>query len=111
MDVHPLHSSYKYQIVQMAEVLDPNFDIPFDMHSRKLTPTPAGVDRQDSDTLHDKTTVLVIDTRASKDLQLLARAWCAEKGFHAIIGRTGRSCISCCVREARALGMNIVIRV
>jgi hypothetical protein len=111
MDVHPLHTSYKYQIVQVAEVLDPNFDIPFDMHSRKLTPTSAGVDGQDSDTSHDKTTVLVIDTRASKDLQLLARAWCAEKGFHAIIGRTGRSCISCCVREARALGMNIVIRV
>jgi hypothetical protein len=115
MDVHPLHTNYKYQIVQMAEALDPDFDIPFDLHRRKPsngTLSPTGVDdNQDNDTLHDKTTVLVLDTRSSKDLQLLARAWCAEKGFHAIIGRTGRTCISCCVREARALGINVVIRV
>jgi hypothetical protein len=115
MDVHPLHMTYKYQIVQMAEALDPDFEIPFDLHRRKpsaSTLSQTGVDdNQDNDTLHDKMTVLVLDTRSSKDLQLLARAWCAEKGFHAIIGRTGRTCISCCVREARALGINIVIRV
>jgi hypothetical protein len=115
LQAHPLHISYKYKIVPVAEVLDPDFDIPFDMHSHKLrsrTPTPTGFrNHKQEDTLHDKTTVLVLDARTSTDMQLLARAWCAEKGFHAIVGRTGRTCLSCCIREARALGINIVIRV
>jgi hypothetical protein len=115
LQAHPLHISYKYKIVPVVEVLDPNFDVPFDMHSHKLrsrTPTPTSFrNHKQEDTLRDKTTVLVLDARTSTDMQLLARAWCAEKGFHAIIGRTGRTCLSCCIREARALGINIVIRV
>jgi hypothetical protein len=115
MEVHPLHISYKYKIVSVVEVLNPDFDIPFDMHSHKPTTrssTPTKKDDQrDKDTMHDKMTILVLDARASSDLQLLARAWCAEKGFHAIIGRAGRTCIACCVREARALGIHVVIRV
>jgi hypothetical protein len=114
MQVHPLHMSYKYKIVPVVDVLDPDFDIPFDIHSHKpitRTPTPTGSNEHErNDALHDKTTVLVLDTRGSTDLQLLARAWCAEKGFHAILGRAGRTCLSCCIREARALGINIVIR-
>jgi hypothetical protein len=115
MQVHPLHISYKYKIVPVVDVLEPDFDVPFDIHSHKpttRTPTPTtdSNHNEGDDTLHDKTTILVLDTRGSTDLQLLARAWCAEKGFHAILGRAERTCLSCCIREARALGINIVIR-
>jgi hypothetical protein len=115
MHVHPLHISYKYRIVPVVEVLNPDFNIPFDVHAHKLTtrsPSPAGSSKnQEEEIVNDKTTVLVLDTRASADLQLLARAWCAEKGFNAIIGRTSRTCLACCIREARGLGINVVIRV
>jgi hypothetical protein len=112
MEVHPLHASYKYKTVPVAEVLDPDFNVPFDMHSRTRSPTPTGLDSQHkSDATHDKTTILVLDARGSTDLQLLARAWCSERGYHAIVGRVGRTCLACCIREARALGVNIVIRV
>jgi hypothetical protein len=44
------------------------------------------------------------------DLEMLARAWCAEKGYNALISRRGRNCIACSTREARALGWKIVLR-
>lgn len=45
----------------------------------------------------------------SKDI--LVRAWCAEKGQNALISRVGRTCLSCSIREARALEIGIVVRV
>ncbi|ETI23293.1 hypothetical protein G647_05093 [Cladophialophora carrionii CBS 160.54] len=42
---------------------------------------------------------------------ILVRAWCAEKGRNAIIARSGRTCLSCAIREARALEVAIVVRV
>jgi hypothetical protein len=44
------------------------------------------------------------------DLEMLARAWCTEKGYNALISRRGRNCIACSIREARALGWKIVLR-
>ncbi|KAI1156308.1 hypothetical protein F4825DRAFT_322750 [Nemania diffusa] len=45
------------------------------------------------------------------DLAVLVRAFCAEKGWHAIISRRRRSCLACAIREAGALGWRVVIRV
>ncbi|OCK84755.1 hypothetical protein K432DRAFT_432055 [Lepidopterella palustris CBS 459.81] len=87
LPAHPLHVSYKYKIVGVAEVLGVAFEIP------------------------EAETVLVLDARGERDLELLARAWCAERGLHAIIGRAGRTCLGCCVREARGLGVKVVVRV
>lgn len=42
---------------------------------------------------------------------ILVRAWCAENGRNAIIARVGRTCLSCAIREARALEIGIIIRV
>jgi hypothetical protein len=42
---------------------------------------------------------------------ILVRAWCAEKGRNAIIARSGRTCLSCAIREARALEVSIIVRV
>ncbi|KFZ23312.1 hypothetical protein V502_02206 [Pseudogymnoascus sp. VKM F-4520 (FW-2644)] len=48
--------------------------------------------------------------RFGSDLEMLARAWCAEKGYNALVSRKGRNCIACSIREARALSWKIVLR-
>ncbi|KAI1813169.1 hypothetical protein GGS20DRAFT_497319 [Poronia punctata] len=45
------------------------------------------------------------------DLEMLVRAFCAGKGWNAIISRNKRSCLACAIREAGALGWRVVIRV
>lgn len=114
MSAHPLHVAYDYKIVPATDVLDPTFALPFTMHvygSPVPSPRHSPMEEKDETAAKDDSkTVLVLDTRASKDLELLARAWCAEKGLHAIVGRVGRTCLGCCVREARGLGLNVIIR-
>ncbi|KAF2130993.1 hypothetical protein P153DRAFT_208382 [Dothidotthia symphoricarpi CBS 119687] len=96
MNAHPLHTAYKYELMPAIDVLDSEFVPPFPMTGSNSS---------------DKKAVLVLDARDSTDMQLLARAWCAEKGLHALIGRVERTCLACCIREARGLGVNVVIRV
>ncbi|KAI2639398.1 hypothetical protein GGS21DRAFT_428453 [Xylaria nigripes] len=45
------------------------------------------------------------------DLEILVRAFCANKGWNAIISRRQRACLACAIREAGALGWRVVIRV
>ncbi|KAI1755769.1 hypothetical protein F4782DRAFT_538234 [Xylaria castorea] len=45
------------------------------------------------------------------DLEILVRAFCAEKGWNAIISRRRRACLACAIREAGALGWRVIIRV
>lgn len=45
------------------------------------------------------------------DMEMLIRALCAQKGWNAIISRRRRGCLACAIREAGALGWNVVIRV
>ncbi|KAK4124993.1 hypothetical protein N657DRAFT_679785 [Parathielavia appendiculata] len=45
------------------------------------------------------------------DMEILVRAFCAEKGWNAIISRRRRGCLACAIREAGALGWKVVIRV
>ncbi|KAI0447240.1 hypothetical protein F4803DRAFT_362426 [Xylaria telfairii] len=45
------------------------------------------------------------------DLEVLVRAFCAERGWNAIISRRRRACLACAIREAGALGWRVVIRV
>ncbi|KAG9185284.1 hypothetical protein G6011_07828 [Alternaria panax] len=116
MNAHPLHQSYTYKVVPVTEILDPDFLLPFELHTSKSTERLLDLSQSnDSETeemiKNSKKSVLILDARASSDLQSLARAWCAEKGLHAIVSRVGRTCLGCSVREARGLGINIVIRV
>jgi hypothetical protein len=112
---HPLHVSYKYSIVPATSILSPKFRLPFTMYASSLPARSSSTLLKDTKAEHgtvdNRKNVLVIDARDSTDLELLARAWCAEKGLHAIIGRVGRTCLACCIREARGVGVNIVIRV
>jgi hypothetical protein len=112
MKIHPLHISYKYRLVPVTEILDPEFILPFKIPTLPSSPAPSDLASPLANVPNDKDNeILVLDARASKHLELLARAWCAEKGFHAIIGRAKRSCLACCVREARGLGISVVVRV
>jgi hypothetical protein len=116
MNAHPLHKSYTYKMVPVTDILDPDFLLPFELHTSKSTERLLDLSRSnDSETeemiKNSKKSVLVLDARTSSDLQLLARAWCAEKGLHAIVSNVGRTCLGCSIREARGLGINIVIRV
>jgi hypothetical protein len=112
---HPLHISYKYSIVPVADVLSPDFRLPFTTFASTLPAASSSTllkdEKAGAAAVDNRKTVLVIDARDSTDMELLARAWCAEKGHHAIIGRVGRTCLACCVREARGIGINVVIRV
>lgn len=89
---HPLHRSFPYQHVSLD--------------SLPQLPAP-----QASPALEGHPEVLVIDARGSREKETFARAWCASVGSHALIGRVGRTCVACCVREARAVDVPVVVRV
>jgi hypothetical protein len=112
---HPLHASYRYEIVPVTGLADPNFMLPFTVSANKLPTCSSSTNLKDKvgedATLDDPKTVVIVDARGETSLQLFARAWCADKGLHAVIGRVERTCLACCIREARGLGVNIVIRV
>lgn len=116
MMAHPLHASYKFTLVPVTDILDSNFVVPFTIRppgspglSDLGTPSPSQDGAPPSDA--ESKTVLVLDARGARDLEVLARSWCAERGYNALIGRVGRTCLACCVREARGLGINVLVRV
>ncbi|KAK3330971.1 hypothetical protein B0H66DRAFT_465635 [Apodospora peruviana] len=45
------------------------------------------------------------------DVEILVRAFCAEKGWNALISRRRRGCLACAIREAGALGLKVILRV
>jgi hypothetical protein len=97
---HPLHFEYRYNVLTVASLLSAHPE----RRPRALSsPGTRKALSEDDETI-------VLDCRGAEDLELLGRAWCAKVGQNALIGRSGRTCLACCVREARALGMKIVIR-
>ncbi|TKA81008.1 hypothetical protein B0A49_01519 [Cryomyces minteri] len=98
---HPLHKSFKYRVHPVAGSLRATLSSSSDVVGALTIP--------DAETT-------VLDARSSdasyaRDLEVLARAWCAQQGEHAIVGRSERTCLSCCVREAKGAGVRVVIRV
>jgi len=65
----------------------------------------------ENDSEDEEEEVAVLDCRGKADLELLARAWCAKVGENAVVGKVGRTCVACCIREARGLGVRVVIRI
>ncbi len=105
---HPIHIDYQFTIVPVATLLSmPATQRPralSEPSQRKLSvagPTASEVAEE----------VVILDCRGDEDLELLARAWCAKVGENALIGKSGRTCLGCCVREARALAVGVVIRI
>lgn len=89
---HPLHQSFPYRHVSLESLPE---------HLASAVESTSSKSRE----------TLVIDARGSKPKETFARAWCASVGYHALIGRVGRTCVACCVREARAIDVPVVIRV
>lgn len=52
---------------------------------------------------------VVIINATGKGSEVLARAWCAERGKNAIIRRTGGPCFVCAVRGASQAGLKVGI--
>jgi hypothetical protein len=101
---HPLHTSYRFMTLPVATLLSAGAE---EARSRALS-LP---DQQAEDAIGDEDEeVTVLDCRGHADLELLARAWCAKVGENAVVGRVGRTCLACCIREARGLGVRVVIR-
>ncbi|KAJ5263185.1 hypothetical protein N7478_010790 [Penicillium angulare] len=90
---HPLHKSFSWNNVPLASL--PQHPAP------QATPLSADGTPQ----------ILVIDARGSRSKETFVRAWCASVGSHALIGRAGRTCIGCCVREARAINVQVIVRI
>lgn len=94
---HPLHKSYCYKYIPLESL--PQTPRP---HRPSPEKDESGLRRYD---------VIIIDARGSWAKETFARAWCASVGSHAVIGRAGRTCLACCVREAQALDAAVIIRV
>ncbi|KAI9933789.1 hypothetical protein MW887_004861 [Aspergillus wentii] len=93
---HPLHKFYSYEYLPLQ--------------SLNQMPAPKKASSTDDDP-HSSDKVIVVDARGSRDKETFVRAWCASVGADAIVGRIGRTCLSCCVREALAIDVRVVIRV
>ncbi|PLN81665.1 hypothetical protein BDW42DRAFT_200721 [Aspergillus taichungensis] len=89
---HPLHRSFSYRTVGLDGLPGPH--------------APGTSFAQSIGLSHEE--VVVVDARGDREKETFARAWCAAVGYHAIVGRVGRTCVACCVREARALIRDLV---
>lgn len=59
----------------------------------------------------DAIDIMVINATGTGDAEMLARAWCAERGKNAVIRKAGGPCYTCAVRAASkgALGTGVLI--
>ncbi|KAJ5612093.1 hypothetical protein N7510_005287 [Penicillium lagena] len=100
---HPLHRSFPCQNVPLAALA--NMSAPPGVSGSTIPSARRGAESLPSPE------VWVIDARGDRTKETFARAWCASVGCHAIIGRSGRTCVACCIREARAVDVRVVVRV
>ncbi|KFY27873.1 hypothetical protein V493_03254 [Pseudogymnoascus sp. VKM F-4281 (FW-2241)] len=116
---HALHKSYNFSRHSLSSVVFASPAAPpplLSLHTSSIEifvidctePDPPEVATMDA---HPAQSAYVSRKRRfGSDLEMLARAWCAEKGYNALVSRKGRNCIACSIREARALSWKIVLR-
>jgi len=133
---HPLHKAFTYVPTSLSAILSssapslsslltlpPSLDSSRPNSTSNIIPKVLIIDCTDSTT---DSTLQPVDTikrlkeshqsfsthkhHFGSDLEMLARALCAERGWNALISRRGRGCLSCAVREAGALGWAVVLR-
>lgn len=95
---HPLYRTYAYKLLSLDALPE-------------APATETTVPSEHSGRGSSQREVTVLDARGSREKESFARAWCASTGQNAIIGRVGRTCLACCIREAYALSVRTVIRV
>jgi hypothetical protein len=89
LPAHPLHQTYKYLLKTVNDL---------------VSATPPNH-------LDPKEPVWIIDARRSGDKDIFVRAWCSQVGRSAVVSRVGRTCLSCSIREAKAIEVGVIIRV
>lgn len=128
---HPLHKGFTYTKVSLSSLLTAPRGQTFEA---LLSPPQSPTDPAHSSTHTTNSTipkVLVVDCtdattvafpmrpapsphggkqKFGSDLEILARALCAERNWNAIISRRGRGCLACSIREAGALGWRVILR-
>ncbi|TVY45019.1 hypothetical protein LSUB1_G000745 [Lachnellula subtilissima] len=128
---HPLHKAFTYTRIPILDVLNMSSSLPFSsLLSPSQSPDPGYssahttsstipkvlvVDCTDSTTINFPTRSITSpeihhEHNHGSDLEILARALCAQRGWNALISRRGRGCVACSVREAGALGFRVVLR-
>lgn len=70
-----------------------------------------GGGRYDADSPESRMHLGTRKRRFGSDMEILARALCAERGWNALISRRRRGCLACAIRESGALGWRVIIRV
>jgi hypothetical protein len=109
---HPLHVSHVFRIIKADELFSDAVPVPgVSLEGDNAATGPESEENEEGEDVERAKETLVVDARHDASLELLARAWCSWKGEHAVIGRVKVTCLACCVREARALGIRIIIRV
>ena len=86
---HPLHQSYKFVCKSIPDL---------------LSAEPPSPDDRDAP-------VWIVDARGEAGNEVFVRAWCAQVGRHALVSRIGRVCLSCSIREAKAIQVAVIVRV
>jgi len=135
---HPLHKAFTYTTISLATLISTPITTPFSslLVLPVSTSPPKSADGANSTHSSTHTTnskiskVLIIDCTTpdestveekekksesghhfGSDMEILARALCAERGWNAVISRKGRGCVACAVRESGALGWRVILRV
>lgn len=66
-----------------------------------------------ADRSHINHDVTIINVGSGREAEVLARAWCSERGKNAVIRRSGGPCLACAIRAARpppvGLGTGVLI--
>ncbi|KAM5475044.1 hypothetical protein MauCBS54593_001515 [Microsporum audouinii] len=114
---HPLHISfYPYKYIPFVSL--PSLTVFQPQASETVDPpllkrqNSCRSDRSEKRRRHRcRPITYIIDARGSKHKEAFARAWCTAVCTDAVIARVGRTCLACSIREARAIDVNVVIRV
>ncbi|PGH11566.1 hypothetical protein AJ79_04824 [Helicocarpus griseus UAMH5409] len=119
LPAHPLHiSSFPYSYIPIHELPSTPFPpTPGQESPEPQTPSfpsnylQLATDRGPRKNRPQRKHTYIIDACGSEDKELFSRSWCAMVGVSAVVGRVGRTCIACCIRQARAADVPVVIRV
>ncbi|EFQ97105.1 hypothetical protein MGYG_00148 [Nannizzia gypsea CBS 118893] len=114
---HPLHASfYPYEYIPITS-LPSITEFPPNRMETCEKPT-SGLGRREPSQPEERRrhrrrrpVTYIIDARGSKHKEAFVRAWCTAVCTDAVIARVGRTCLACSIREARAVDVNVVIRV
>ncbi|KAI5800369.1 hypothetical protein DFH27DRAFT_482583 [Peziza echinospora] len=101
---HVLFNQYYYRAVKVDSLVEiENWGPRIGSGGRK------GIPSQSRRSNNDLEEVLVIEAFGVHDNEVFARAWCSFWGVSAVMGDLRNTCLACCVREAYAVGVSVVV--